>query len=641
MNDRAGGAAWSAIVWRSLGVRLVLAAIPAWFTIAVLIFSTPWRLKLIVGAIVVITAVSPAAGLLATAVLAPLGHLLAIALALGTFRLGDAIVLAFLTTWVLRPHADRDGPQTPRTLAWLLALAIVSSVMAQAWQVAVYPGELADTVDRLFYGYYQTFEYIGFIDGARILGGLALVAAVVTTFRRHPRLAVSLPAAIATSGTLAAAASVTQWWTTGSYRVSALVADVNAAGSYFAMVLVLAVGMALRAKGRGRVLWAAAAVMNGIGLWFSESRSALSAAATVIVIAAAWAATSRFSVRARAATLVAIVIAALGAGTFRARLLEADPTYRGAGFREQFNATSLRMIGARPLFGVGVGQYSRMSPLFLPPQLAWTYGSENAHNFFLQIGSELGLVGLGLFGALIGSLIVRSARALTLVPQDARLLGAAGGAIALLATCLTGHPFLVDEVAYPFWIQFGLVMALAESTLLNRAAITEGSRLAPVALPRARSLLPVGAAVAILLSVPMNAARGSVSPRESQAIDGFYRWETLEDGGRFRWTSAYASVFVPADVTRVEIPVRAPTSDRADTPMGVEVMTAGIDQGRTLIGETWAMISVRLPGVQPPTRFKRIDLKVDRTWQPALYIAGSADLRTVGVQVGELRLFRD
>jgi hypothetical protein len=27
-------------------------------------------------------------------------------------------------------------------------------------------------------------------------------------------------------------------------------------------------------------------------------------------------------------------------------------------------------------------------------------------------------------------------------------------------------------------------------------------------------------------------------------------------------------------------------------------------------------------------------------WQPALYIAGSADMRMVGVQVGEPRLFR-
>ena len=98
---------------------------------------------------------------------------------------------------------------------------------------------------------------------------------------------------------------------------------------------------------------------------------------------------------------------------------------------------------------------------------------------------------------------------------------------------------------------------------------------------------------------------------------------------------------MPADVTRVYIPVRLPTDGRTIRPMGVEVMTAGVDQGRTMVGDTWAIINVRLPDAGPPTRFKRIDLKVDRTWQPALYIAGSADLRAVGVQVGELRLVRE
>jgi hypothetical protein len=38
----------------------------------------------------------------------------------------------------------------------------------------------------------------------------------------------------------------------------------------------------------------------------------------------------------------------------------------------------------------------------------------------------------------------------------------------------------------------------------------------------------------------------------------------------------------------------------------------------------------------PPARVRRIDLRVDRPWQPGIYIAGSADMRTVGIQVGEV-----
>ncbi|MFI5179144.1 MAG: hypothetical protein ACHQO8_11295, partial [Vicinamibacterales bacterium] len=101
MPDGEARAAGPAVVWRSPGARLALAALPAWFTVAVLTFSTPWSLKLIVGAIVAVTAASPTAGLLSVAALTPVGHLLAVGIGIDTFRLSEAIVLAFLTTWVL------------------------------------------------------------------------------------------------------------------------------------------------------------------------------------------------------------------------------------------------------------------------------------------------------------------------------------------------------------------------------------------------------------------------------------------------------------------------------------------------------------------------------------------------------------
>ena len=119
-----------------------------------------------------------------------------------------------------------------------------------------------------------------------------------------------------------------------------------------------------------------------------------------------------------------------------------------------------------------------------------------------------------------------------------------------------------------------------------------------------------------------------MSPPASQAVDGFYRWETLEDGTRFRWTGPYASLFVPADVTRVEIPIRLPTDGRSIRPMGVEVMTGGIDRagpGRRHVGDHQP--SLCRTAVCRRRRFKRIDLKVDRVWQPALYIAAGVGVR--------------
>ena len=297
------------------------------------------------------------------------------------------------------------------------------------------------------------------------------------------------------------------------------------------------------------------------------------------------------------------------------------------------------MIAARPLFGVGVGQYYRTSPLFLSPQLAWAYGAENAHNYFLQVGAELGVLGLALFCAWVGVVLGRALKAIAIEPHDLRLLGATGGVVVLLGTCLTGHPLLIDEVAFPFWIQFGLVAGLSGSVLLN-ADLTAARSRTSLHGSQGLPLAAVASVVCVVLLAPVSAARGTVDPPASQSVDGFYQEETAEDGTRFRWTEGYASLFVPADVTLVYIPVRVPTDKPAIAPIGVEITTAGVKQGRTWVTQSWSFLAVRVPDVLPPARFKRINLKIDRTWQPAIYIAGSADMRRVGIQVGECQLVR-
>jgi O-antigen ligase len=639
------------LIWRSLALRLLLAALPLWLTTFVLISNVGWPTKMVIALALAVSLAAPVYGLLLIAIVAPLGQLVAPLIDATNFRISEAVVLAFLGGWLLRASPDRRGPRlSAGALGWLLAAAIVASVAGAAWQLVRYPGELAGVFDQIAHLYFFIGDRIGVVDGARLLEGIGLAAATVMLFRQHPSMSRTLPAALAASAALAALSSVLLWRGIGSpaaleryrligYRVSGHVTDVNAAGSYFAMIACLALGMAWRERAYRRAIWLGLAGASGVGLWFSESRSALGAAAVVVVGAAMWAATSRFGIRARAATLAVVLFALLGGGFIRARFLETDPTYRGSGFREQFTQTSLRMIGARPFFGVGEGHYYQASRLFLSPQLAWTYGAENAHNFFLQLGGELGLVGLGLFVIWLGAPIARAARALACAPRDARLLGTAGGVMVFLITCVTGHPFLLGEVAYPFWVQFGLMTALAGSTLLNQTVI--GGAPARLGTPWPFRLPIAAAAVAILLVSPAATARVDVTPPTSQAVDGFYGWEMLEDGTRYRWTGLFASLFVPADVTRVEVPIRLPTTNRSISPMGVEVKIAGADRGRTLVNTSWSIISLRLPDAVPPMRFKRIDLKLDRVWQPALYTPGSADMRPVGVQVGELRLVRE
>ena len=635
-----------ALTWRSTAVRLTLAAFPLWCTATVLLLWTPWKLKLVVGSTAALAFVSPPAGVLATAVLAPFGGVLEQVLDV-PYRITEAIVLAFLAGWLLRRRTDVRGPSVPPAMAatgGLLALAVLCSIAASAFVLAT-TGLLPQTMRDLLQAYYVYPDRIGAIEGARLIEGLAMAAATVFVLRQRPSIAVTLPLALCVSGAAAASlvlmvwrgfdpAALLQRYSLLGYRV-AHIGDPNAAGSFFAMLVCLALGMALRASGRARIGWIALAAMNAIGLWFSESRSAVAAAAIAASLAAAWTLSRRWTTRARVVALAAVVVLGVVVSIGRAALLERDPTFRGSGFRQQFNATSLRMIAARPLSGVGVGQYYQTSTLFLSPQMAWVYGFENAHNFFLQVAAELGVPGLALFLIWIGLALVAIARVLPRT-ADMRLLGAAAGVLALLLTCFTGHPLLVYEVAFSFWIQFGLALGLAQSARMNAA-----SDATPLSEPaRAESHRPAMWAVAafaaaLVGAAAVSAAHGPIEPPQSTVVNGFYDWETSEDGRRYRWTEGYASLFVPAEVTRVWVDMRVPVQLRAIMPMGVEVSVGGAYQHRTLIHNDWTLVIVDLPGAPPSTRFKRIDLKIDRTWQPALYIAGSADLRRVGVQVGE------
>jgi len=626
--------------------------IPAWFTLSILIFNVEAPTKALVASILALSIASPVGGFLCAVAVAPFGHLLSVVITNNDFRITEAAVLAFFTGWLLRGCADRRGPRVPRAIGWLTAAAIVASIVGSVWRLGRYPGELAREFDVIVHAYYFLPDRIGLGAGARILEGIAIAAAAVMLFRMRPRLAVWLPAVVAGTGSLAAAASFLLWYgiapaailkqyAFNRYRVTAHVGDANAAGSHFAMLVCLTLGMALYARGRERAIWLAMFAANATALWLTASRSAVVAAALALIVAAAWMVSSLLKSRSQAIALGAVAVVVIAIGTVPLWRSTANQLNRGTTFRVQFNATSWRMIAARPLVGVGIGQYYPASTLFLTPELAWNYGSENAHNNFLQIGAELGVPGLVLFSAFIGAGLWRAMRALTVAPRDFRLLGVAGGIAAFAATCFVGHPFLIDEVAIPFWAQFGLMLGLAGSTLENHRLTTRDE---PASRgPRSWLLTAATVTVAayIALAVPIRAVGRDIEPPESQAVDGFYGWESGAEGERYRWTERYASVFVPAGVVHVDIPIRIPASVPGLKPVAVTMSTNGRTGSTTFATNSWTIVPVDVPQPQSPARFTRINLRADRTWQPALYVPGSADFRFVGVQVGEVRMVRN
>jgi O-antigen ligase len=628
-----------AVLWRALPARALVAIAPLWLTIAVLVLGAPQSMKLAVGAMLAVSIASPYAGLLAVAATVPLADYIGIILNLGSYRLGEAITIAFLSGWLIRGETGRPGPRVAGGVGWALAVAIVASMVGTAVR---FPGALREAANWAFYGYYLSVDPSGWVDGARLLEGIALVVAVFAMFRRRPQLAVALPAALTIAATAAGATSILLWYRVApavilqrhaliGYRYTAHVADVNGAGSYFALSVCLALAMAVRVRGRSQLPWLVATAVCAVAAWLAASRTANAVAIVAVCGAAAWWVVADWSQTAKTILAVAATIVVIGVGVHQLRELARDPDYRGADFRRQFTAASLRMVAAAPLSGIGVGQYKQASTFFMAPQVAYSYGSENAHNYFLQLTAELGVIGLAILLCWLITAVADTVRAAAITPRDIRLLGLIAGVAAFAATCATGHPLLLTEIAVPFWLAFGIMWALADSVLINGE-------------PRERSSWPViasAAAATVFVGAQLGATDTTLRPPESRAVTGLYEWETDTDGSRYRWSGEYGSVFVPADVTRVYIPVRVPPVASDISPMRVEARTEGKPGTPMTVGGGWAVFNLELPNPAPNARFKRINLHADRTWKPAMYRAGSADMRDVSVQVGELKLFRE
>src|SRR5712691_8556818 len=166
--------------------------------------------------IVIVTLSSPAQGLLLAAGLAPLGSFLAALFDIGPFRLTEAILVAFIAAWLIRPSLPmKEGPRLPRygsTAAWLFAALITGSIMALGSQLLGSPGELRQTLLGLAQSYYVFTDHIGVVEGAKLVEGLALVAATIELLGRRPALATELPAVLGTSAVCAALTSVLVWF---------------------------------------------------------------------------------------------------------------------------------------------------------------------------------------------------------------------------------------------------------------------------------------------------------------------------------------------------------------------------------------------------------------------------------------------
>ena len=349
-------------------------------------------------------------------------------------------------------------------------------------------------------------------------------------------------------------------------RVNVHHTDLNAAGSYFAMLWFLSLGFAARAPRAG----GACLLLISAGLWMAGSRVAMAATLVIAAIVVA--------VRlARYRNKWAVIIVPLLLATAVAAVLAQSPLQRHGSdpalalrIRLGLATGAIAMAADHPVFGVGLGRFSDLSDRYVHVP---NYSRENAHNNFLQILAELGVPGLVLFLAVLGTAL---AAAWHEVDQSTWPLVA--GICAYLLTCIGGHPLLVPHAAFPFWMALGVAA--------SSSALPAGARgITMVALVLA------GVFVVTLPSRTLAAVRGANVEHTSI---GFSLWQREANGARYRWAGGRATFYVPSSAQAVRIPLRHGTEGPGT--LELRIFLEGREADRVLLraGDEWKTVRLVL-----------------------------------------------
>ena len=547
----------------------------------------------------------PHYGLLALAALAPLGQVGSRTLD-SQMRGAEALVLAFLAGALVRGWTLREFRMFPSTRLEIAVLifgfVVAASCIEQIWLMQIqmdFAWPFAQNVLSHASRYYLTSSRgFGLLFRAMLLlEGMALLMYAARYVRQYPQFGERLVVMIVVGA--AGTALLTVWhvaaelMNTGqaqgrfveffaAQRWTVHVSDVNAAGSFFAMGMFIALGMAVR-RSPYRFAWIATTCLLAGTTWMTHSRTAIAAVLLVLICIAAAVTVGRNIGVAKTIAVTAAASIALAVALWH----YLGPRYFGGGaqrairIRWLFLGTTWRMLGAEPVFGIEIGQYFLWSREFATPEMLTYYQRENAHNNFAQIAGELGLAGLLSFVVVLGISLWRRGTDRT---PNVVFMPVLAGLSAFILTWLGGHPLLVAEVSYPFWITLGVAAAFVAADFKRTA----------------RAGLVGIAVVLLLVSIPFRVGAKSAKLDFSRVTYGVSAKQLMTSRARF---------FVPASESRVEFPLRAHSASDNE-PVEIDVLVDGLASDTiTLTDRNWRRAPIDLSG-DSSRRFHQIDLRI-------------------------------
>jgi len=648
----AAAAGWIAAVLPLAVVLLSAAIAPA----------SNWIVRTGLAAFCTLAILRPDAALLATTAFVGFGIILSHLAGVPTLRVTEVLVVASLAGCCTRavPHDTAFRRALTGSISVPVVLFALAAVAAAVvWQRVQqfetgYPAEYLERLAAFLTRDYfvQPGEFWELVSTAVILEGLALFVVVAALCQADAAFSVRALRMLCLGGAGLAVMSVVRLAeillrnpgaidamraTYAGLRISPQIPDYIAAGSYFSLCWLVALGLALTVS-RSRLVWLAAGVPLLAALYMTGSRSVIAAALVGVVFLVLIVVRQRVGAIRGVVAFAALAIALMTVAYpwITGRDIAGETARQSLIVRRELLRTGLRVMETRPVFGVGIDRFYLLAGGLASPELRTLWNARmNPHNDFLRFGAELGLVGLASFVWILAAAGRRTWTALER-SRDPLLAGLGGGVVAFLVTSLVSNPLMVREVSYAFWIALGLAVGHAARTQAPSDEPADEVVKASAA-PRwgisRRTAIAVLVGGLLVLSVPFR-ARQEVSAADPTRVSyGFFEWSADADGTAYRWSGPRATLFVDGRAEVIDIPLSAPAP--SGVVQHVEIRVDGRLANRVAVGREWQRVRMILrPRAAPEAH--RIDLAVSPTWVPAEVIPRNEDRRALGVKVGRI-----
>jgi O-antigen ligase len=609
---------------RLCGLAIALAIFIAWQ------FSpSPLPLKLLPAAVLGLTLYRPAAGLLVMAGLGPVAGGWAVVLSslYGPTHAFEQLVLGVLIGAGLRIWRSPVPLRLAEPAVLLGAVAVASAIAVQpALLVHQSPGvTVTDYIRMLLSGAYFDRGMLAqpLTFAMMTIEAVALAVVSERLVREDPALASRIVrmvvvghaglAAISMTRIIGAALQTDQMLPSiarllRDVRVSTY-ADLNAAGSVFAMVFVAGTGL-LPGSWRWRFLTFVALIVIGIGLWLAGSRTALLAvAAGLFVLLVTQAIRRRGPMRWLAVSAIVAAIAVALWTTARYPAIRNTSPSSALQVREFLAHIGVEMWRSAPLLGVGIGRFWAESANYGGADRPFGIGNENAHENFLQVLAEQGIVGLAALVFALVTLLAAAFRPAIMRSPLHRCVAA--GIFVFVLTWFGGHPLLLAEAGFAFWLLAGVL-----------AGATEAPRSGPW-----RMFLVLAAAV-LLVTAPLRASRTIREMKFEDVPMGLSAWQADLDGVRYRGAGPIFQLYVPSDGTAVTLPLRR--GPAAPNPLVMQMRINGQPVSEFPVPGYWQPIFIQLPKVN--RRFELVEFAVEGAQSspayPPLVLVGRMEVKS-------------